>query len=93
MLTAPGVYFNICRAVFTILDKYFYFERYSGVNLDMCLNFVVRELDGCGGEQVSPFSYGIKEGKWEDGEGSGGESLWESLVPSKNLKSQILRLL
>ena len=28
----------------------------------MCLNFVVRELDGCGGEQVSPFSYGIKGG-------------------------------
>ena len=72
MLTAPGFYFHICRAVFTILDKYFYFERYSGVNLDMCLNFVVRELDGCGGEQVSPFSYGIKEGKWEDGEDSGG---------------------
>lgn len=93
MLTAPGFYFHICRAVFTILGKYFYFERYSGVNLDMCLNFVVRELDGCGGEQVSPFSYGIKEGKWEDGEDSGGESLWESLVPSKNLKGQILRLL
>lgn len=30
----------------------------------MCLNFVVRELDGCGGGQVSPFSYGIK---WENG--------------------------
>ena len=44
--------------------KYFYFERYSGDDLDMCLNFVVRELDGCGGGQVSPFSYGIK---WENG--------------------------
>lgn len=77
-----------------IIYKYFYFERYSGGDLDMFLNFVVRELDGCGGEQVSPFSYGIKGGKWEDGEDSGGlESLWESLVPSKNLKGQILRLL
>ena len=38
----------------------------------MFLNFVVRELDGCGGEQVSPFSYGIKGGKWEDDEDSGG---------------------
>lgn len=44
--------------------KYFYFERYSGGDLDMCLNFVVRELDGYGGGQVSPFSYGIK---WENG--------------------------
>lgn len=55
-----------------IIYKYFYFERYSGGDLDMFLNFVVRELDGCGGEQVSPFSYGIKGGKWEDGEDSGG---------------------
>ena len=39
---------------------YFYFEKYSGGDLDMFLNFVVRELDGCGGEQMSPFSYGIK---------------------------------
>lgn len=37
-----------------------YFKRYSGVDLEMCLNFVVRELVGCGGEQVSPFSYSIK---------------------------------
>lgn len=36
----------------------------------MFLNFVVRELDGCGGEQVSPFSYGIKKEKWEDGDDS-----------------------
>lgn len=41
----------------------------------MCLNFVVRELDGCGNGQVSPFSYGIKKEKWKDGEYSvgGGE--------------------
>lgn len=60
----------------------------------MCLNFVVRELDGCGGGQVSPFSYGIKGGKmggWRRFWGL--ESLWGSLVPSKNLKGQILRLL
>ena len=45
-----------------IIYKYFYFERYSGVDLEMCLNFVVRELVDCGGEQVSPFSYSIKGG-------------------------------
>lgn len=44
-----------------IIYTYFYFERYSGGDLDMFLNFVVRELDGCGGEQMSPFSYGIKK--------------------------------
>lgn len=41
-----------------------------GGDLDMFLNFVVRELDGCGGEQMSPFSYGIKKEKWEDGDDS-----------------------
>lgn len=55
-----------------IIYKYFYFERYSGGDLDMCLNFVVRELDGCGNGQVSPFSYGIKGGIGEMNKGSGG---------------------
>lgn len=74
--------------------KYFYFERYSGGDLDMCLNFVVRELDGYGGGQVSTFSYGIKGGIGKMNKGSGGWKVYgESLVPSKNLKGQILRLL
>lgn len=60
--------------------KYFYFERYSGGDLDMFLNFVVRELDGCGGGQVSPFSYGIKRenGRMEMIMGVG-EVYWRAL--------------